>query len=66
MMTWNKARAAREARLQAGSRIAKGKVVQAADATALRGTRRANGAVEGEVVDMAPAHGGMAHAGTRR
>ena len=35
MTTWNEAPAAREARLQAGSRIAKGKVVQAAGATAL-------------------------------
>ena len=35
MTIWNKARAARDARLRAGGRIAKGKIVQAADATAL-------------------------------
>ena len=35
MTVWNKARVARDARLQAGGRIAQGKIVQAADATAL-------------------------------
>ena len=35
MATWQKARAARAARLQAGATLAKGKIVQARDATAL-------------------------------
>ena len=34
-MTWSKARAARDARLQAGGKLAKGKIVGVADATAL-------------------------------
>lgn len=35
MTIWSKARAARDARLQAGGTLAKGKIVEAADATAL-------------------------------